>query len=120
MRKYSVLRRQSLFCAGLTDYDPGGAYRHDIFKGVSNLSPEEAHGFGVMSEQVNRIAGCLASDRPWQKLTAAYPELARTLAALTARPGAAAREDLAAGFVGLFRTHVQEWQEFASEVAAVG
>ena len=73
-----------------------------------------------MSEQVNRIAGCLASDRPWQKLTAAYPELARTLAALTARPGAAAREDLAAGFVGLFRTHVQEWQEFASEVAAAG
>ena len=115
-----VLRRQSLFCAGLTDHDPCSAYRYDIFKGLSNLRPEEAHGFGVMSEQVSRIDGCLASDRPWQKLTAAYPELARTLAALTARPGAAAQEDLAAGFVGLFRTYVQEWQEFASEVAAAG
>ena len=74
-----VLRRQSLFSAGLTDHDPGGAYRHDIFKGLSNLSTEEAHGFGVMSEQVSRIDGCLDSDRPWQKLTVAYPELARTL-----------------------------------------
>ena len=115
-----LLRRQSLFCAGLTDYDPGGAYRHDIFKGLSNLSAEESHGFGVMSEQVNRITGCLASDQPWQKLTAAYPELARTLVALTGRPGAAAKEDLEVGFVGLFRTYVQEWKEFASEVAAAG
>ena len=115
-----LLRRQALFCADLTDHDPGGAYRHDIFKGLSNLSPDDAHGFGVMSEQVNQMAGCLASDRPWQKLTAAYPELARTLAALTGQPGAAAKEDLAAGFVGLFRTYVQEWKEFSSEVAAAG
>ena len=115
-----LLRRQSLFCAGLTDYDPGGAYRHDIFKGLSNLSTKEAHGFGVMSEQVNRITGCLVSDRPWQKLIAAYPELARTLVALTARPGAAAKEDLVASFIGLFRTYAQEWKEFASEVAAAG
>ena len=115
-----VLRRQSLFCAGLTDHDPGGAYRHDIFKGLSNLSTEEGHGFGVMSEQVSRIAGCLASEQPWQKLAVAYPELARTLVELAGQPGAAAQEDLAAGFVGLFRTYVQEWQEFASEVAAAG
>ena len=115
-----VLRRQSIFCAGLKDHDPGGAYRHDIFKGLSNLSAEEGHGFGVMSEQVSRIDGCLASDQPWQKLTVAYPELARTLAELTARPGAAAQEDLAAGFVGLFRTYVQEWKDFSSAVVAAG
>ena len=115
-----VLRRQSLFCAGLTDHDPCSAYRYDIFKGLRNLSTEKGHGFGVMSEQVSRIDGCLASDRPWQKLTVAYPELARTLVELTGQPGAATEEDLAAGFVGLFRTHVQEWKEFASEVAAAG
>ena len=115
-----VLRRQSLFCAGLMDHDPGGAYRYDIFKGLRNLSTEKGHGFGVMSEQVSRIDGCLASDRPWQKLTVAYPELARTLVELTSQPGAATEEDLAAGFVGLFRTYVQEWKEFASEVAAAG
>ena len=115
-----LLRRQAIFCAGLMDHDPGGSYRRDIFKGLSGLSKEEVHGFMVMGEQVNRIAGCLSSDRPWIKLTAAYPELARTLVELTAQPDAAAREDLAASFVGLFRTYVQEWEEFASEIAAAG
>ena len=115
-----VLRRQALFCAGLTDHNLGGAYRHDIFEGLTGLGTKESHGFVVMSEQVNRIDGCLASDRPWQKLTAAFPELARTLAELTARPSAPAKEDLAASFVGLFQTYVQEWKEFASEVAAAG
>ena len=115
-----LLRRQAIFCAGLTDRDPGGAYRRDIFKGLSGLSEEEVHGFVVMSEQVNRIAGCLSSDRPWIKLTTAYPELARTLVELTAQPDAAAREDPADSFIQLFRTYVREWQEFASEVAAAG
>ena len=114
-----LLRRQALFCADLTDRDPGCAYRRDIFKGLRSLSKEEVHGFVVMSEQVKRIAGCLSSDRPWIKLTAAYPELARTLVQLTAQPDSAA-EGLAASFVGLFRTYVQEWKEFASEVAAAG
>ena len=115
-----LLRRQALFCAGLTDHDPGGAYRRDVFKGVSGLSEEDVHGFVVMSEQANRIAGCLSSDRPWIKLTTAYPELARTLVELTARPDVAAREGPADSFVQLFRTYVQEWKEFASEVAAAG
>ena len=115
-----LLRRQALFCAGLTEHDPGGAYRYDIFKGLRNLSTKEGHGFGVMSEQVSRLDGCLASDQPWQKLTVAYPELARTLVQLTGQPGAATQEDLAAGFVGLFRTYVQEWKSFASEVVAAG
>ncbi len=115
-----LLRRQALFCAGLTDHDPGGAYRRDIFKGLSGLSKEDVHGFMVMSEQVDRMAGCLSSDRPWIKLTTAHPELVRTVAELTAQPDAAAREDTEASFVQLFRTYVREWQEFASEVAAAG
>ena len=115
-----LLRRQALFCAGLTDHDPGGAYRRDIFKGLSGLSKEEVHGFMVMSEQVDRITGCLSSDRPWIKLTTAYPELARTLVELAVQPNAAAGEDPAASFVQLFRTYVREWKEFTSEVAAAG
>ena len=115
-----VLRRQALRCSGLADNDPSCAYRYDIFGGLANLGPEEVHGFAVMSEQVCRINGCLASDKPWQKLAAAYPEMARTVAELAARPDAAAKEDLAAGFVELFRNHVREWNEFASEVAVAG
>ena len=115
-----VLRRQALRCSGLADNDSSCAYRHEIFDGLASLGPEEVHGFTVMSEQVSQINGCLASDQPWQKRTAAYPEMARTVVELAARPGAAAKEDLAASFVELFRNHVQEWNEFASEVAAAG
>ena len=113
-----VLRRQALRCSGLAGNDPSCAYRHDIFGGLANLGPEEVHGFTVMSEQISRINGRLASDQPWQKLAAAYPEMARTMIELAARPDAAAKEDLAASFVELFRNHVREWNEFASEVAA--
>ena len=87
---------------------------------LANLGPEEVHGFTVMSEQVSRINGCLASDQPWQKLAVAYPEMARTVVELAARPDAAAKEDLAASCVELFRNYVREWNEFASEVAAAG
>ena len=111
-----VLRRQALMCGGLAGSDPGCDYRHDIFNGLSRMAPDESHGFMVMNEQINRIAGCLASGWPWQKLTAAYPELARTVAELADRPGAAVQEGVAADFVELFRTHVQEWDGFASRL----
>ena len=66
------------------------------------------------------MARCLESDRPWQELTIAYPELAKTTVELAARPGAPGHEDLAVGYVELFRTHVNEWKRFASEIAAAG
>ena len=115
-----LLRRQALFCGGLADGDPGCDYKHDIFEGIANLGSDDAYGFMVMNEQVDLLARCLAADQPWQALTAAYPELARTVVELTAQPGEASREDLAASYVELFRTHVQEWNQFASEIAAAG
>ena len=115
-----VLRRQALFCSGLADHDPSAGYRRDILSGVKRLEPDESHGFMVMNEQVKLVARCLESDRPWQELTIAYPELARTTVELAARPGAPDQEDLAASYVELFRTHVREWNKFASEVAAAG
>ena len=115
-----VLRRQALFCGRLADYDRSTDYRRDIFGGINGLESDDSHGFMVMNEQVDLLARCLESDRPWYELTILYPELARTVAELTARPGEASREDLAASYVELFRTHVQEWNEFASEIAAAG
>lgn len=115
-----VLRRQALFCSGLAGHDPSAGYRRDILNGVKRLEPDESHGFMVMNEQVKLMARCLESDRPWQELTVAYPELARTTVELAARPGALGQEDLAASYVELFRTHVHEWNEFASEVVAAG
>ena len=115
-----VLRRQAPFCSGLAENGPGSGYRRDILGGIRRLERDESHGFMVMNEQAELVAGCLESDRPWQELTIAYPELARTTAELAARPGALGREDLAVGYVELFRTHVHEWNRFASEVAGAG
>ena len=115
-----LLRRQALYCAGLAYGDPGSDYRHEIYKGIGNLGPDEAHGFMVMNEQAGLMARCLAADRPWHEFTVAYPELARTVAELTTRPGGVSQENLTASYVELFRTHVQEWHEFASEIAAAG
>ena len=115
-----VLRRQALFCGGLADYDHSADYRQDILSGIKFLNPDESHGFMVMNEQAKLMARCLNSESPWQELSAAYPELMRTVVELSARPGAPAREDLADSYVGLFRTHVHEWDKFASEVAAAG
>ena len=115
-----VLRRQALFSGGLADYDHSVDYRRDILSGIDGLDQKYNHGFMVMNEQVKLMARCLESDRPWQELTVAYPELARTVAELAARPGGASQESLAASYVELFRTHVREWNEFASEITAVG
>ena len=115
-----VLRRQALFCSGLSENDPSADYRRDILGGIKHLEPDESHGFMVMNEQVKLMTRCLESDQPWQELTVAYPELARTVMEMAARPGAPAREDLADRYVELFSTHVQEWNRFASEVAAAG
>lgn len=115
-----VLRRQALFCSGLSENDPSADYRRDVLSGINLLNTDESHGFMVMNEQVKLIARCLESDRPWQELTIAYPELARTTAELAARPGAPGHEDLADSYVELFRIHVHEWNEFASEIAAAG
>ena len=113
-----VLRRQALFCSGLAENDPISDYRRDILSGLKRLERNESHGFMVMDEQVKLMARCLESNRPWRELTIAYPELARTTVELAARPGAPGQEDLAASYVELFRTHVHEWNNFASEVAA--
>ena len=115
-----VLRRQALFCSGLSENDPSAGYRRDVLSSVKRLKPHESHGFMVMDEQVKQMARCLESDWPWRELTIAYPELARTTVELADRPGAPDHEDLAAGYVELFRTHVNEWNKFASEVAAAG
>ena len=115
-----VLRRQALFCGGLADYDHSADYRRDILSGIKRLGPDESHGFMVMSEQVRLMARCLESDQPWQELTIAYPELARTAVELAGRLGAPPQEVLSASYVELFRSHVQEWNKFASEVAAAG
>ena len=111
-----ILRRQALFCSGLADHDPSGAYRHNIFEHPSALSLDQIHGLAAMTDQVNRFARCLSSEQPWKQLTAAYPELARIEAEITVEQGMAS-DDTSSGFVGLFRDYVEEWEEFTAAAA---
>ena len=111
-----ILRRQALFCSGLADHDPSGAYRHNIFEHPSALSLDQIHGLAAMTDQANRFARCLSSEQPWKQLTAAYPELARIEAEITVEQGMAS-DDTSSGFVGLFRDYVEEWEAFSATAA---
>ena len=68
-----------------------------------------------MSEQVSRVAGCLASENPWAKLAAAYPELLRTVNVVGAEPDLT-EEWAQAHLLGLFQDHVEEWGAFSEAV----
>ena len=111
-----ILRRQALFCSGLADHDPSGAYRHNIFEHPSALSLDQIHGLAAMTDQVNRFASCLSSEQPWKQLTAAYPELAR-IEAENVADQTMASDGTASSLVGLFRTYVKEWEAFLAAAA---
>ena len=111
-----ILRRQALFCSGLADHDPSGAYRHNIFEHPSALSLDQIHGLATMTDQVHRFTSCLSSEQPWKQLTAAYPELARIEAEIAVEQGVASN-DITSGFVGLFRAYVEEWEAFSATAA---
>ena len=110
-----ILRRQALHSSGLSHYDPGQSYRYDIFQSPCHFGRDQAHGFMVMSEQVNRVARCLASEHPWQELSATFPELLRAVNAIEVEPYMT-KEQAEANLLGLFRNHVQEWSTFSASV----
>jgi hypothetical protein len=110
-----ILRRQALHSSGLSHYDPGQSYRCDVFHSLCNFDQDQAHGFMVMSEQVKQIAGCLASENPWGKLAAAFPELLRTVEVIAAEPDLTS-EQAEGNLLGLFQNHVQEWAAFSAAV----
>ena len=111
-----VLRRQALHAAGLRQYDPAAAYRHDVRAGRAALSSDQLYGLEAMRGQVHRLERALASSDPWQSLVASFPELARTSAELGQHEGLGIAQTRA-GFVRLFRTYVSEWRGSTSRAA---
>ena len=110
-----ILRRQALHSSGLSHHDPGQSYRCDIFQSPCNFDRDQAHGFMAMSEQVNRISGCITSKHPWAKLAAVFPELLRAVNVVGAEPDLT-EEQAQANLLGLFQNHVQEWGAFSAAV----
>ena len=98
-----LLRRQSLWSAGLQNMDLVESYKHDGFGGELDEAAIEA--LSVMLFQVRSFQHCLDSADPWEALLLTFPGLA----ALPAR----SRSDrsLSQGIVKLLADYVDEWRE---------
>lgn len=111
-----VLRRQALYVAGIQDSEMiRDVYRHDVFGGRADLTPEQSDGFASMRNQARWIADCLATQSPWNSLVAAFPELLRTHCEFVARGVQPGR--VRAGIIGLLRTYALEWERLPADLA---
>jgi hypothetical protein len=98
-----LLRRQSLWSAGLQNIDLTESYKYD---GFGDALDDEAIGtLSVMLFQVTSFQHCLDAADPWEALLLTFP----ALAAMPARN----RSDktLSQGIVKLLMDYVDEWRE---------
>jgi hypothetical protein len=98
-----LLRRQSLWAAGLRNVDLSESYKHDGFG--DGLDEAAIETLSVMLFQVMSFEHCLNAADPWEALLLAFP----ALAALPVR----SRSDktLSQGIVKLLAEYVDEWRE---------
>ena len=112
-----ILRRQALYCSGLSRYDVGAEYQHDVLDGRYNMDAAHLFELEVMRGQVLKLRSCLSADDPWIALATQYPELLRTGDELEAT-GRLQRGEAASGFVRLYQAYVDEWDSFSARIAA--
>lgn len=98
-----LLRRQSLWAAGLRNMDLTESYKHDGFG--DGLDEAAIETLSVMLFQVMSFQQCLNAADPWEALLLTFP----ALAALPVR----SRSDhtLSQGIVKLLAEYVDEWRE---------
>ncbi len=114
-----ILRRQSLFVAGLTVHDPAGGYRYDVLNNAATLSHSQAYGLEATRDQIHNLACCLASDAPWDSLANSFPQLAVTRAELVARRYVSA-DEFGNRIVRLYQRYVREWESFPARIGVAG
>lgn len=110
-----ILRRQSLYVAGLTAHDPAEGYRHDVLNKATTLSHGQAFGLEATRDQIYRLTCCLASDAPWDSLASYFPLLAQTRAEFVARRYMSP-DDFSIRILRLYQTYVQEWKSFPARI----
>ncbi len=106
-----LLRRQSLESAGLTTFDLTTKYLNDWHSCASKSA--KLHPLFVMDWQVQKLASCLQSQRPWRNLISEFPELleiASEIARFSGRASEAVSEDL----LHLYSHYVHEWNDFSA------
>jgi len=105
-----LLRRQSLWAAGLRAEDPGSLYSFDLVNPSSDWSDKRWSLFRAMLEQVDTFRRGLASPSPWNALGGEYPMLQRVAWRLEDQ---GMRLDMAkAELLGLLGRYTAEWERF--------
>jgi hypothetical protein len=110
-----LLRRLSLFSAGLGVKDQASAYQHDVFNLKSFKSYDEKrkklYPFLAMSDQANKIESCLNSPLPWLALMGVFPEL-REIQESISKDTNQNQEKIAELILELYHEYIREWKGF--------
>lgn len=112
-----ILRRQALYCGGLSEHDLCDGYQYDLLDDGHAMVPDRLFELEVMRGQVSTFRDCLSAEDPWTALATRYPELLRTGDELEVTDRLEKGES-APAFVRLYRTYVDEWDAFSARIAS--
>ena len=108
-----ILRRLSLYSAGLSTFDPSGAYVADLLTCGSNPSDRQLTHLRVMEWQYEKIRRLLNSKSPWLNLIIEFPELRNISAELSSR-GRTSQVEIRRSLLKLYSQYVAEWDGFSA------
>ena len=103
-----ILRRQSLFAAGLEGLDAKTAHRVDV---LSPSAGDDLEPLRAMLAQLARLQRCLEGQGGWSDLCAMFPEL-YDLSTLGLLGPAIDRSTMRTEVMDLYRRYIQEWHRF--------
>ena len=112
-----ILRRQALYCSGISEYDLCEGYQYDLLDNEHGMVPDQLFELEVMRGQVSTFRNCLSVEDSWTALAAKYPELLRTGDELEVT-GRLRKGESAQAFVRLYRAYVDEWDAFSARIAS--
>ena len=103
-----LLRRQSLFQAGLGQHDLGHSYAADVMEPGCNTNDEKWYHYRVMEDQAERLDAAIRSASPEFELINSFPALAEQfLYSRATTPGANVLP-----LIDLYRRYCAEWRTF--------
>jgi hypothetical protein len=113
-----ILRRQSLFAAGLAAEDTV-PYRQDVCIPFPVHRQSRLEPLKMMLDQIFTLREALAQDTPFPYLLREFPELLTALQAIESNKSMVQWPipDPVGAFIALFRRYIDEWHAFPYQVA---
>lgn len=103
-----VLRRQSLYAAGLRSFDKQ-EYAADIYANDLHIPEQKLFGYRMMVDQVERLQRASGAVDPWVSLVCEFPSLFEVSSFLD---GNILGRNSANSLVALYRRYCAEWGDF--------